>query len=166
MRFQNIAVSHVSWEFIKNELRKGQSEEAELIGWDIPVHVKQGVWTIAVNWLGLTIDAVKWQITTEWIVLDTAKKMGAGRKVFGCTFGYGVQSWPSKAPNLFTGERVRKSSRKLKLHDNVNIVMWKWMIGIQEKKSVVRIFLPVVEESWRVMELTSCMNCSLKLWVL
>ena len=48
--------------------------------------------------------------------------MGAGRKVFGCTFGYGVQSWPSKAPNLFTGERVRKSSRKLKLHDNVNIV--------------------------------------------
>ena len=66
MHFQNIAVSHVSWEFIKNELCKGQSEEAELIEyWDIPVHVQQGVWTVAVNWLGLTIDAVKQWITTE-----------------------------------------------------------------------------------------------------
>ena len=48
--------------------------------------------------------------------------MGAGRKVFSCTFGYGMQSWPSKVPNLFAGDRVQKSSRKLKLHDIVNII--------------------------------------------
>lgn len=118
LRQANIPVSLLLWHFIKQKVE----EHCTVDNLQVPDEVCCGTRTTPINRRYLTIDSRRQRQVTEWILFNSKQKLVAGRKIFGACFGLGVQSRPGRAPNLRVRDHVRTSSKKLKKHDNVNIV--------------------------------------------
>ena len=106
-----------------------QSEEEDLIGWDIhPVHMKQGVWTtVAVNCLLKAIEMM------DYYRVDFSgqycKEDGCRKKSFSSMFSYGMQTGPSMAPNSLAADMVWRRAAENWNYMTIWIsLMWKWMI--------------------------------------